>query len=94
MMGRPLSEETLKRMRTLLFDQDLSTPLVASRLGLSERVVQTYRSQWVRSLEEAATALQGLIFVIGPDVPPNHRRSAGDAPGGSGPEDESGLQIT
>jgi hypothetical protein len=57
MMGRPLPEETLRRMRTLLFNHELSPPLVAKRLGLSERVVQVYRQTWTEELKKAASTI-------------------------------------
>lgn len=53
-LGRPISTTVLARMRVLLFDHDLPVPLVAQRLSLSERVVQTYRRDWVR--QKAALA--------------------------------------
>ena len=54
-MGRPLTADTLARMRVLLFDHELNAPLVARRLGLGERIVQIYRRRWAA---EAALILQ------------------------------------
>ena len=61
MMGRPLSEATLRRMRVLLFEHDLAPPAVAARMGLSERVVQAYRKQWMEGLQAASADLKGLL---------------------------------
>ena len=63
MMGRPLTPQMLTRMRTLLFDHDLTAPTVAKRLGVSERVVQVYRQQWLIELRTAEESLKSVFLV-------------------------------
>ncbi len=59
--GRSLTDDVRQRMYVLLMRQGLPAPLVARRLGCSERSVQVYRRLWLAA---------GATPAVDPDAQP------------------------